>query len=616
MIYRILFSLLFALPSTALFAQTVSGTDGDDLIVLNLSNSTGRVNGEAVDFVGVSPVVVAAGGGEDRIVVHGDNAASELVQLNGKSMTVSDGARVVRVSAGEQLEFYGDDDDRAVLLDSVGNDHIDISDFRTFLTNNGFRYFVRGVGSINITADRGGFDTVNVRAEEIGHLSTHENCVRLVPAAGSDYPTTHFLFGFERVNTAHVNSFVLEDTENDDVLFAFTRSIRWITDDYELIHQGDYERLSALSRPRTLSGNDRAVVKLPKLDETRFSFRTNPDKTNEDNAFFANESQRVLVRNFLSNEFEVLPGPSTQDARAVFYSTALLRGASGSLEERSFLDGFDLSLSSGSSSFPSFRILGCQATGFDTFSINSEFRGYSGVSIEDSAGDDEAFMSSDFTRFEGNDCVFNVNFRGFTTLESNVGGVDTALSAGQNVSTIGDVSEVRGGRFPQFGDRFTTTTLLGFEEETHISSPADCEARVHSTDDQLHQVFVTPGDLTYTPPSGKVKTFVGFSEYHVTAATRFLEVNSQYGPNHLDIVYDNENDAALTESLANRNYFDRDFRFRSITLAGRTFENSLSTLFVTIGIDVFVLPNGELDSVLGELIPGRENITVLNAPAP
>ena len=608
MIFRILFLLLFTLSLKNVFGETVSGTGGDDLIVLNLANSTGRFNGVAIDFAGDSPVVVDAGGGDDRIVVFGDAAAAELARMNGKSMTVSDGARVVRVSNAEQLEFFGDDDDRAVLLDSPGNDRVDISDFRTFMTSNGGHHFVRGVGNINITAERGGFDTVTVRAEEISHLSTHEDCIRLVPAAGSNYPTNHILYGLDKVSTSHVNSFVLEDTPNDDFLIAFTKSVRWITDDYEVIHKGDYERLTALSRPRTLSGLDRAIVKLPKLDETRFSFRANPDKPNEDNAFFANVSQRVLVRNFVSNEFEVLPGPSTQDAKAFFFSTSVLGSASGSLEERSFLDGIVPT----SAGLARLGILGCKASGFDTFGINSEFRGYSNVTVEDSAGDDEAFMTNDFTRFEGNNCTFNVNFAGLTRLNADNGGVDSALSVGVNVSTIGDRTVVRGQRVSTFFESLAGTFLNRFEDEVHVNS-GEKEARVHSEDDQRHQVFVTPDHLTFTPPSGNVKTFVGFVEYHVTAASRLLTVNSQYGPNQLDIVYNNKNDSAFTQDLALRTYVD-DLRFGNgpILVAGQLFQNSKSRLFVPVAIDVIDFFDGHYIS--GTTISGVENITVRNAP--
>ena len=535
-LFSVLGCCLFVLPDADAAAADIVGTPGDDLIIVNLTTSTVKVNGAVTDVAGASPINVLANGGDDRIVVFGNPQLAELARFNGKSLTVQDGARVLRVSGGEDLVFRGNDDDRAVLLDSAGSDHLEVTDELTFMDCPTFDYTVRGVKSINVTADRGGTDTVDVRAEEIGRLSTHEDCVRLVPAAGSDFPTTHFLFGFEEVETAHVTSFLFEDTPNDDTLFAFQKTIRWITDDLQLTHRGDYDDLTALSRPPVaISGFDRAVVRLPKQDETRFSSGTDSIGRNV-NVRLANVEKLILVQNFAINEFEILPGPSTEDALAVFTRSRFSGARTGSLEDRSFSEAQNFG-----TRLPEIGLI--KAKGFEQFNLNGFF---SGVTITDSQFDDHALLTDSFASFEGNNTRFNLDFSDARAFRSENGGVDSALSVGFDVALTGATTIVNNDILPTGRNR--GVELTGFSEEIHIAPETSGAARVNASDAQRHRVFATPNDLTYRPPTGTVKTLVGYSTYTVSgAAPDYNSINANYSRQQMNIVYDNENDSSLTQ---------------------------------------------------------------------
>ena len=594
-LFSVLGCCLFVLPVADAAAADIVGTAGDDLIIVNLTTSTVKVNGAETDVTGVSPIRVLADGGDDRVVVFGDPQTAEHARFNGKSIVVQDGVRVLRVIGAEDLTFRGHDDDRAVLLDSPGSDHLEISDELTFMDCPAFDFTVRGVKSINITADRGGTDTVDVQAEEIGRLSTHEDCVRLVPAAGSDYPTTHFLFGFEEVETTHVTSFHFEDTPNDDDLFALQRFIRWTTDDLIVTHRGDYDDITAVSSPSTLSGYDTAVVRYPKRDETRFSSTTHPNRSSQRTVRFANDEKLVIVQNFASNDFEVFAGPSSEDAVATFHNTTISSFVKGSLEDRTFQERLRV---------PGADAGVIRATGFEQFNLY----GYtSGKEISDSSSDDQALVFDGHAIFEGNNCSFYMDQLDGAFLWARNGGFDTAITLDNNVSMTGDRTTVRDLNSQVVG----TMTLWVFEDETHVGS-AGLEASVFAGV-RHHQVYVTPDYLSYISPSTfqsqteKTKTAIGYSTYTVSATRSDFRGVFRYDRDELEVIYNNQNDPTLVEGTSGSTYFDT-LTDTFLSISADSYQTSRSTL--NVNRSFYDINTGNPNSPT--LIPGIDSVAIRN----
>jgi len=561
--------------------QTIVGTAGDDVINVNFESSIATVNGNPTDFSAASVVQIDGLGGRDLVVLVGDDAVTESVFMNGRTIRLQDGNRFVRAFNSERLVFRGGENDNAVLLDSVGDDTVIMSNTVTQLSSpgNAFVYAVSGVSRINITANRGGQDVANVQAPAIERVIADENFVRLLPGTQSNYPTTHVLLGFENINTRFAKTFVLEDTPGDDLLTASRRSMLWSTSDTELRHTGSYERIDALSQPLNESGFDVALLTMERVDDTEVVYSKPTLRSDERNLTFTDVEKRILVQGFSDNEIEMINGPSTEPARVVFNAIEIrpdpVGVMEGSLEDKTF---------------DYFGSQNVSMKGFEDFICIVPPGSLFNATIDGSEGDDRLLRilqtGMQYFAFESDDCIFQGPTSRGMTFNAEQGGIDRSTFVGSQFGIVNGEDELFD---------------AGFENVVSIETT---RVEIYAPDNQNYRIFATPDSLTFTGPSGFRRTFIDYEQARVFPLARgtVSPPTTGYGPGRLRVVYDAENDPTFRTGSSSREVGTGFIMDGPIAVqAFRDFITDSSTLSVMTG-----------DFLSGFDVPGAEDIPILN----
>ena len=297
-------------------SETVfDGTQGDDLVVINVERSTVAINGVISRFpTDGSDVRVRGLGGEDRVVLRADPGVSETANMTSRSITVLSGSDRVVAAGFEVIDFRADEDDRIVMEDSSGDDSILIENDLTTLVCEDCLLTATGVRSLELVGSEGGDDSVEVAVGVAQRLVARPEGITMTSATGRVWQ----LEGVEDLVSQDIAQFTFFDSPEDDRLIIGRRRLTWVTPDFRISQIGAYETIVASSDRFERSGFDQVLMRMQEQDETvaRFARRPVPDR--DTTLIFSDVEKRVTLTNFEDIEVDMLPGPSSQTSSMTF----------------------------------------------------------------------------------------------------------------------------------------------------------------------------------------------------------------------------------------------------------------------------------------------------------
>jgi subtilisin family serine protease len=138
-------------------SATISGTAVGDVVRWDGGQQQLSLNGVTYSLAGVTQVSISGGGGSDSLTIVGSSAAENVV-LRPSSADVTTADLHVSATGFANIQFSGDQADRATLYDSTANDTFEATPAWARMTGGGFTNFVSGVGSVVGISAAGGSD--------------------------------------------------------------------------------------------------------------------------------------------------------------------------------------------------------------------------------------------------------------------------------------------------------------------------------------------------------------------------------------------------------------------------------------------------------------------------
>lgn len=583
--------------STAHADTDIYGTAGDDLIIVSVFGdyTQVRINNSIQGFQVEGTVTIHGNGGNDRIIFRGDSNFAESTVIANDTFSTTSSIRTFEAEGFSSIQIQGHAEDDVRFTDSTANGSLTITQTRTILDNPDVQYIVMGVGTINARAS-GSVNSADIRATGVDELVVVDDLVILNPRETGNYRTRHLISGYESITSTRVNDFVFFDSPEDDFIGFGKRRVRWKTPFMDIIHTGDYDSVYAESKRSTVSGFDIAKFNMVECDNTRASLQRIENEYRQRRFIFSDDDKQIVLQNFEDLDVNLLPGNTTTKSKVTFndlsiaYNFVLIDGESKSASLAGYISRID-------------------TTGFDEVFIQGLTRQiYSSFALYDTSGDDDYYQDRELAQFTADDFKFK-SLNGSLNVIASRGGNDCAVFSDsyRNVDFQGNKTFFSVSAWPDaVFENLYGSSATGFDETVVIGELGRARAFKPATGNT--SVVVSPIGMAITGED-YVARAIDFSSYHITAATRRLDVveTSSYG-GAFDVEYRNRNDSSVRLIKNDMElYYDSEF-IDEITIAGHRYTTDSATVF----IHEYIGNYGNMSSA--PRITGIDNIRLVDMP--
>lgn len=149
---------LVALSGTS---ATIYGTSGNDTVHWDGGQQQLSANGVTYWLAGVTQITMDGGGGSDSLAVAGSAGAENVMMQKGSIEIAAAGSHFAATGFAD-IQFSGNQADRATLYDSVGNDVFEATPQWAKMSGGGFTNDVSGVSSVVAISAAGGSDVATL----------------------------------------------------------------------------------------------------------------------------------------------------------------------------------------------------------------------------------------------------------------------------------------------------------------------------------------------------------------------------------------------------------------------------------------------------------------------
>lgn len=594
---------LALLPVPQVAETTIDGTQGDDLVVVNLEKRTVAVNGVVQAFPSDGSNVRVRGlGGNDRVVFRADPDRIETASMATGSIAMNAGQVQVVAEGFETIDLRADADDRVIMTDSPGDDFVLIEPDKTTLVCDDCSLVTTAVRSFELVADQGGNDEVSVAGGVVNRLVARPDEVRLT----SVDQRVWICSGVEQFVSTDISEFSFFDSPGDDRLVARRRFVSWATPTQTVSQVGVYENVVATSDRFGRSGNDEALLRMLEQENTTVRVAKRAGTSRDTTLIFADVEKQLTLTNFETTDIDILPGVPGAESVLTFDDTeaSVLR-----------VDAENKSATLNLSNVP----VDVFSTGFDR--VESVDQIFERICFYDGSSGADVLRHDDLPELGVSTTTISSEQFEFTSQQpSNAApliwadagaGFDEAffMFSGEHDVTVSQEEVVVGETFSRSG--FTSS---GFENTVSVFIAGEGSLRVDANRSEGPVgVAASPSSIVFAG-GGFEHRFFDFSSaivqsFDLCFANNFVR---DYGPNEIAAVYNARHDS----SLVIEDYQQQCFPFMGTTggdYFGTQFQTDLSNVVFTeeqllIGLS---LPRGGL-LVRSE---GFETLSVINVAA-